>query len=109
MLKGACVGVTTLGEFALKRSASRSLAISSQLMAKAGVKPPIYFYTLQAMVSQPFKPCLDVVVLHLGTGEIRQPIGQERDRLQRRSRPHSSSGSAARRRCSLETFLAFGQ
>ena len=41
---------------------------SSQLMAKAGVKLPIHSYTLQAMVSEPVKPCLDIVVLHLGTG-----------------------------------------
>ena len=37
-------------------------------MAKAGVKLPIHSYTLQAMVSEPVKPCLDIVVLHLGTG-----------------------------------------
>ena len=41
---------------------------SSQLMAKAGVKLPIHSYTLQAMVSEPIKPCLDIVLLHLGTG-----------------------------------------
>ena len=37
-------------------------------MAKAGVKLPIHSYTLQAMVSEPVKPCLDIVLLHLGTG-----------------------------------------
>ena len=41
---------------------------SSQLLAKAGVKLPIHSYTLQAMVSEPVKPCLDIVVLSLGTG-----------------------------------------
>ena len=37
-------------------------------MAKAGVKLPIHSYTLQAMVSEPVKPCLDIVLLHIGTG-----------------------------------------
>ncbi len=37
-------------------------------MAKAGVKLPIHSYSLQAMVSEPVKPCLDIVLLHLGTG-----------------------------------------
>ena len=37
-------------------------------MAKAGVRLPIHSYTLQAMVSEPVKPCLDIVLLHLGTG-----------------------------------------
>ena len=40
----------------------------SQLVAKAGVRLPIHSYTLQAMVSEPVKPCLDIVVLHPGTG-----------------------------------------
>ncbi len=69
MQNGACVGVeTTLGEI---RSQAVGVAVaghSSQLMAKAGVKLPIHSYTLQAMVSEPVKPCLDIVVLHLGTG-----------------------------------------
>ena len=69
MQNGACIGVeTTLGEI---RSQALGVAVaghSSQLMAKARVKLPIHSYTLQAMVSEPVKPCLDIVVLHLGTG-----------------------------------------
>ena len=69
MQNGACVGVeTTSGEI---RSQAVGVAVaghSSQLMAKVGVKLPIHSYTLQAMVSEPVKPCLDIVLLHLGTG-----------------------------------------
>jgi sarcosine oxidase subunit beta len=69
MQNGCCVGVeTSLGEI---RSEAVGVAVaghSSQLMSKAGVKLPIHSYTLQAMVSEPIKPCLDIVVIHLGTG-----------------------------------------
>ncbi len=69
MHNGACVGVeTTSGEI---RSQTIGVAVaghSSQLLAKAGVRLPIHSYTLQAMVSEPVKPCLDIVLLHIGTG-----------------------------------------
>ena len=69
MQNGACVGVeTTLGEIRAEAVGVAVAGHSSQLMAKAGVKLPIHSYTLQAMVSEPVKPCLDIVVLHLGTG-----------------------------------------
>ena len=69
MQNGACVGVeTTLGEIRAQAVGVAVAGHSSQLMAKAGVKLPIHSYTLQAMVSEPVKPCLDIVVLHLGTG-----------------------------------------
>jgi sarcosine oxidase subunit beta len=41
---------------------------SSVLAAKAGFRLPIQSYSLQAMVSEPVKPCLDTVVLYMGTG-----------------------------------------
>ena len=41
---------------------------SSDLLAKAGVKLPIHSYWLQAFVTEPLKPCLDIVVMHIGTG-----------------------------------------
>ncbi len=69
MENGACCGVeTTKGEI---RAGAVGVAVaghSSDLMAKAGVRLPIHSYTLQAMVSEPTKPCLDIVLLHLGTG-----------------------------------------
>jgi sarcosine oxidase subunit beta len=69
MQNGACVGVeTVLGEIRAEAVGVAVAGHSSQLMAKAGVKLPIHSYTLQAMVSEPVKPCLDIVVLHLGTG-----------------------------------------
>ena len=69
MHNGACVGVeTTQGEIRAEAVGVAVAGHSSQLMAKAGVKLPIHSYTLQAMVSEPVKPCLDIVVLNLGTG-----------------------------------------
>jgi sarcosine oxidase, subunit beta len=69
MQNGACVGVeTTLGEIRAEAVGVAVAGHSSQLMAKAGVKLPIHSYALQAMVSEPLKPCLDIVLLHLGTG-----------------------------------------
>ena len=38
------------------------------LAALAGVRLPIHTYALQAFVSEPVKPCLDTVLLYLGTG-----------------------------------------
>jgi sarcosine oxidase subunit beta len=41
---------------------------SSQLAAMAGFRLPIVTYPLQAMVTEPLKPCLDTVVLSTATG-----------------------------------------
>ena len=69
MQNGACAGVeTTLGEIRAEGVGVAVAGHSSQLMAKAGVRLPIHSYALQAMVSEPLKPCLDIVLLHLGTG-----------------------------------------
>ena len=69
MENGACAGVeTTQGEIRAEAVGVAVAGHSSQLMAKAGVRLPIHSYTLQAMVSEPVKPCLDIVLLHLGTG-----------------------------------------
>ncbi len=66
---GRCVGVaTTRGTI---RAGNVALAVaghSGVLAAKAGFELPIRSYSLQAMVSEPVKPCLDTVVLYLGTG-----------------------------------------
>ena len=69
MRNGACEGVeTTQGEIRAEAIGVAVAGHSSQLMAKAGVKLPIHSYALQAMVSEPLKPCLDIVLLHLGSG-----------------------------------------
>jgi len=66
---GRCTGVeTTRGTI---RAGTVGLAVaghSSVLAAKAGFRLPIQSYSLQAMVSEPVKPCLDTVVLYMGTG-----------------------------------------
>lgn len=68
MQNGACVGVeTTQGEIRAEAVGFKVAGHSSELMAKAGAKLPIHSYA-QAMVSEPMKPRLDIVLLHLGTG-----------------------------------------
>ncbi len=66
---GRCVGVeTSRGQI---RAGTVGLAVaghSTVMSAKAGFELPIRSYSLQAMVSEPVKPCLDIVLLHLGTG-----------------------------------------
>ncbi len=69
MQNGVCAGVeTTKGEIHAEAVGLAVAGHSSQLMAKAGVRLPIHSYALQAMVSEPVKPCLDIVLLQLGTG-----------------------------------------
>ncbi|MGE0502275.1 MAG: sarcosine oxidase subunit beta family protein [Rhizobiaceae bacterium] len=66
---GRCAGVETdLGSI---RAGAVGIAVagnSGTLAAKAGFDLPIQSYSLQAMVSEPVKPCLDTVVLYMGTG-----------------------------------------
>ncbi len=66
---GRCVGVeTTQGPV---RAGAVGLAVAghtSVLAAKAGFELPIRSYALQAMVTEPVKPCLDTVLLYPGTG-----------------------------------------
>ena len=66
---GVCVGVET--SQGAVRAGAVGLAVaghSSVLAAKAGVALPIRSYALQAMVSEPIKPCLDTILLYPGTG-----------------------------------------
>ncbi len=66
---GACVGVVTnQGEIRAERVGLAMAGGTQGLMAKAGVRLPIHTYPLQAFVSEPIKPCLDTVILYLGTG-----------------------------------------
>jgi sarcosine oxidase subunit beta len=66
---GRCVGVET--SQGTVRAGAVGLAVaghSSVLAGKAGFEVPVRSYALQAMVSEPIKPCLDTVVLYPGTG-----------------------------------------
>ncbi|MBN9038031.1 MAG: sarcosine oxidase subunit beta family protein [Rhizobiales bacterium] len=66
---GRCAGVETAG--GTIRAGAVGLAVaghSSVMAAKAGFGLPIQSYSLQAMVSEPVKPCMETVVLYPGTG-----------------------------------------
>ena len=66
---GACVGVvTTRGEIRAGQVGLAVAGYSSVMAAKAGFALPLHVYTLQAMVSEPIKPCLDTVILYPGAG-----------------------------------------
>jgi sarcosine oxidase, subunit beta len=66
---GACAGVaTTRGEIRAGRVGLAVAGHSSVMAAKAGFALPLHIYTLQAMVSEPVKPCLDTVILYPGAG-----------------------------------------
>ncbi|MCB2158797.1 MAG: FAD-dependent oxidoreductase, partial [Rhodobacteraceae bacterium] len=66
---GSVKGVaTSLGEIRTERLAVAAAGATPGLVAGAGVHLPIHTYALQAFVSEPVKPCLDTVLLYLGTG-----------------------------------------
>lgn len=66
---GACVGVETdHGTIRAGHVGLTAAGATPGLAAKAGVDMPIHTYALQAFVSEPVKPCLDTVLLYLGTG-----------------------------------------
>ena len=61
---GRVAGVeTTQGKIAAERVGIAVAGHTSVLAAKAGFRVPVCSYGLQAMVSEPIKPCLDTVVL----------------------------------------------
>ena len=67
--RGRCVGVeTSQGEISADTVTLCVAGHSGVLAQKAGFRLPIRSYSLQAIVSEPVKPCLDTVVLYLGTG-----------------------------------------
>ena len=66
---GRCDGVeTSMGEIRAERVGLAVAGHSSVMAAMAGFQLPIRSFTLQAMVSEPVKPCLDTVLLYPGTG-----------------------------------------
>jgi sarcosine oxidase subunit beta len=66
---GRCAGVvTSCGEIRANVVGLAVAGHSSVMAAKAGFPLPIRSFTLQAMVSEPVKPCLDTVLLYPGTG-----------------------------------------
>ncbi len=117
MQDGACVGVeTSKGEIRAGNVGVAVAGSSSALMAKAGVKLPIHSYCLQAFVSEPVKPCLDIVVIQIGSGTYvsqsdkgEMVIGGGLDRIpsyaQRGNPPMQETVVAGL----LDTFPSFGQ
>ena len=66
---GAIAGVeTTLGPIRTERIGLTAAGATPGLTAMVDVDLPIHDYALQAFVSEPVKPCLDTVLLYLGTG-----------------------------------------
>jgi sarcosine oxidase subunit beta len=59
---------TTRGSIRAERFGMAVAGNSSALARMAGFELPIQSYTLQAMVSEPVKPCLDLVVLSSANG-----------------------------------------
>jgi sarcosine oxidase subunit beta len=59
---------TSRGTIRTERLALCAAGATPALAAQAGVRLPIRTYALQAFVSEPVKPCLDTVLLYLGTG-----------------------------------------
>src|SRR6195256_2552079 len=66
---GHVVGVeTNRGRILAERIGIAAAGHSSVLATLAGFRLPITSYALQAMVSEPVKPLLDIVILSPGTG-----------------------------------------
>ncbi len=66
---GRIAGVETdHGTIRAPRVGLASAGATPGLAAMAGVRLPILTYALQAFVSEPLKPILDIVLLYLGTG-----------------------------------------
>jgi sarcosine oxidase subunit beta len=66
---GRVIGVeTTRGRLGAGRIGLALAGNTSPVAAMAGLELPLQSYTLQAMVSEPLKPCLDTVVASLGIG-----------------------------------------
>ncbi|WP_420395506.1 sarcosine oxidase subunit beta family protein [Nioella sp.] len=66
---GRITGVeTSLGTIRADRVGVAAAGATPGIVAEASVRLPIHTYALQAFVSEPVKPCLDTVLLYLGTG-----------------------------------------
>jgi sarcosine oxidase subunit beta len=59
---------TTRGRISAGRFGLAVAGQSSVLAARAGFRLPLQSYTLQAMVSEPVKPCLDTIVMSTANG-----------------------------------------
>ena len=66
---GRVTGIETRrGRIAAERVGIAAAGHSSVLARLAGFRLPVTSYALQAMVTEPLKPCLDIVVISPGTG-----------------------------------------
>ncbi len=69
MKNGRITGVeTNLGSILTENIGIAAAGATPGLTQMVGVDLPIHTYALQAFVSEPVKPCLDTVILALGTG-----------------------------------------
>ena len=61
--KGKVIGVeTTRGKIKAKKIATAVAGYTGHVLAMAGMRLPIESHVLQAMVSEPIKPCIDTVI-----------------------------------------------
>ena len=63
-----CGVATNRGSIRSGRVGIAAAGATPGLAQMAGVDLPVHTYALQAFVSEPIKPCLDTVLLYLGTG-----------------------------------------
>ena len=114
---GTVTGVqTNLGRIETERLGIAAAGATPLLTQQVGVDLPIHNYALQAFVSEPVKPCLDTVLLYLGTGTyVSQSdkgelvIGGGLDRVPTHGQKGNLPAQEAVISGLLEMFPAFGQ
>ena len=114
---GRITGVeTSLGMIRADRVGVAAAGATPGIVAEAGVRLPIHTYALQAFVSEPVKPCLDTVLLYLGTGTYvsqsdkgEMVFGGGLDRVPTHGQKGNLPAQEAVISGLLEMFPAFGQ
>jgi sarcosine oxidase subunit beta len=114
---GRITGVdTNLGTIRADRVGVAAAGATPGIVAEAGVRLPIHTYALQAFVSEPVKPCLDTVLLYLGTGTYvsqsdkgEMVFGGGLDRVPTHGQKGNLPAQEAVISGLLEMFPAFGQ
>ncbi|MEM7214492.1 MAG: sarcosine oxidase subunit beta family protein [Pseudomonadota bacterium] len=114
---GAVTGVeTNLGTLKTERIGIAAAGATPGLVQQVGCDLPIHTYALQAFVSEPVKPCLDTVLLYLGTGTYlsqsdkgEMVIGGGLDRVPTHGQRGNLPAQETVLSGMLEMFPAFGQ
>jgi sarcosine oxidase subunit beta len=114
---GRITGVdTNHGTIRADRVGVAAAGATPGIVAEAGVRLPIHTYALQAFVSEPVKPCLDTVLLYLGTGTYvsqsdkgEMVFGGGLDRVPTHGQKGNLPAQEAVISGLLEMFPAFGQ